>query len=117
MPELKILLDESDFRKLVSGRIVELEAPIKGSRYWVRIGLRDIHWNVLIKALRDAMESNTYDPRPANDLLGTGAKEETATEKAIPGKVSETPPQQAEGGEPQSKDGPFINGSEGGNPT
>jgi NOL1/NOP2/fmu family ribosome biogenesis protein len=58
MPEVVIGLDEQDFRKLVAGRVVEVEAVSQGKRFWIQIGLKDIGWDSMVQALRDAGDEN-----------------------------------------------------------
>ena len=60
--EIRVTLDEADFRKLVAGRIVETEVKYKGERLWLSFALKDIGYEKMVEGLRDAMESNRTDP-------------------------------------------------------
>ena len=79
MPEIRLLLGEEDFRRLVSGRIVESEAGVRGTRVWIQLALQDIGFDRMTVALRDAIEgSATDDGRPADhiftDIIEPGAR-------------------------------------------
>lgn len=69
MPEVRIALDEQDFRRLVSGRVVETEVKFRTDRLWVQIGLKDIGFPAIIGAVNDVMQGSEREPRPAASLL------------------------------------------------
>lgn len=70
MPEVRISLDEQDFRRLVAGRIVEVEVKYRDQPVWVQIGLKDIGFPAIAGAVNDAMKGGAAkEPRPADKLL------------------------------------------------
>lgn len=79
MPEARIALGLDDFRRLVSGRIIETEVGVRGTRVWIQIGLLDIGFENMTLALRDAIEGAAVDAdRPAdrifNDIVEPGTR-------------------------------------------
>lgn len=70
MPEVRISLDEQDFRRLVAGRIVEIEIKFRDQPVWVQLGLKDIGFAAITAAVNDAMKGGAAkEPRPADKIL------------------------------------------------
>jgi hypothetical protein len=64
MPDLRVSLDEADFRKLVAGRVVEVEVKHKDVRWWLQIALSDIGFDKMIEAVRDAVDGAGKEVKP-----------------------------------------------------
>jgi len=61
-PEIRVLLDEKDFRGLVTGAIVDADdIDFRGVKINVKIALSDIGWDRMALALRDAADGNAVD--------------------------------------------------------
>jgi hypothetical protein len=60
--DIRIMFDEDDFRTLVAGGVVKARMKVRGSRALVQIGLKDIGWDRMTMALRDAIEENKVEP-------------------------------------------------------
>jgi hypothetical protein len=61
-PEIRVLLDEKDFRGLVTGAIVDVDdIDFRGVKINVKIALSDIGWDRMALALRDAADGNAVD--------------------------------------------------------
>jgi hypothetical protein len=54
--EVRVALGEDDFRRLVMGRVIETEAKVRGTPFFVQIALQDIGFDRMTLALRDAIE-------------------------------------------------------------
>lgn len=99
MPEIIIALSQEDFRKLVAGRAIDVEAKLRGVQWWVRIGLKEIDIEKMTEAFRDAVEG----------MAGGKAEERTGGDQGQPDTRSED---QNTGGGEQRPEG--SSGSSGG---
>lgn len=60
--DIRIMFDEDDFRSLVAGGVVQAGVKVRGVRALVQVALRDIGWDRMTVALRDAIEENKVEP-------------------------------------------------------
>lgn len=82
--DIRVMLDDQDFRAIVSGGIVRVGMRIRGSDAVVQIALKDIGWASMTEALRDAIDGHAVaEPfTPAEEFFagmagaGDGAEEE-----------------------------------------
>lgn len=56
--DIRMMLDEEDFKSLVAGGVVQVGMKVRGAPALVQIALKDIGWDRMTAALRDAIESN-----------------------------------------------------------
>lgn len=94
------MLDEEDFRRLVCGLIVKAEEEVRGTPVTVQIALKDIGFDRMAVAVRDAIEGGAYQVRPADrifeDIVEPGVRPLDPDEEPTAG--GEAPA--GEGGEP-----------------
>lgn len=57
--DIRILLDEEDFRSLVAGGVVQVGMDVRAAPVLVQIALKDIGWDRMTVALRDAIEGSS----------------------------------------------------------
>ena len=61
-PEIRVALDEKDFRGLVNGEIVSVDGfDFRGLKIDIKMILKDIGWDRMTIALRDAIEGHVTD--------------------------------------------------------
>ncbi len=60
--DIRIMFDEDDFRSLVAGGVVKARMKVRGAPALVQVGLKDIGWDRMTVALRDAIEENQVEP-------------------------------------------------------
>ncbi len=61
-PEIRVALDEKDFRALVNGEIVAVEGfDFRGITLDIKMILKDIGWDRMAMAIRDAIEGHAVD--------------------------------------------------------
>jgi len=61
-PEIRVALDEKDFRGLVNGEIVSVEGfDFRGIKLDIKMILKDIGWDRMAMAIRDAIEGHAVD--------------------------------------------------------
>lgn len=66
--DIRVMLDEDDFRSLVAGGVVQAGMRVRGADALVQIALKDIGWDRMTVALRDAIESHaTVQPFASAD--------------------------------------------------
>lgn len=63
------MLDEEDFRRLVCGLIVKVDEEVRGTPVLVQIALKDIGFDRMAVAIRDAIEGGAYQNRPADRIF------------------------------------------------
>lgn len=56
--DIRIMLDEDDFRALVSGKVVRCGIKVRGAPALVQFALKDIGWDRMVESLRDAVEEH-----------------------------------------------------------
>lgn len=56
--DVRVMLDDQDFRDLVRGGIVRCSMKLRGEQMLVQIALKDIGWGPMTEALRDAIEGH-----------------------------------------------------------
>jgi hypothetical protein len=69
VPEVRLALNEEDFRKLASGRIIETEIRFRDEIIWLQIGLRNIGNAALVRAVEDVLRQRPGELRPADRLF------------------------------------------------
>jgi hypothetical protein len=70
-PEIRVALDEKDFRGLVNGEIVSVEGfDFRGIKLDIKMILKDIGWDRMAMAIRDAIEGHAVDG-PGDDTTKT----------------------------------------------
>ena len=62
MPEITVILSIEDFRRLVAGRAVETEVKIRGTQFWIRIGMKGLDFKAMVEGIRDAMDGMGHAP-------------------------------------------------------
>lgn len=61
-PEIRVALDEKDFRALVNGEIVAVDGfDFRGIKLDIKMILKDIGWDRMAMAVRDAIEGHAVD--------------------------------------------------------
>jgi hypothetical protein len=61
-PEIRVALDEKDFRGLVNGEIVSVDGfDFRGIKIDIKMILKDIGWDRMAMAIRDAIEGHAVD--------------------------------------------------------
>lgn len=86
-PEIRVALDEKDFRGLVNGEIVSVDGfDFRGIKLDIKMILKDIGWDRMIAAIRDAYEGHAVD-----------GPETDTTEDEVGAAEGRSVPSQAEG--------------------
>ena len=60
--DIRIMFNEDDFKTLVAGGVVKARLKVRGAPALVQVGLKDIGWDRMTMALRDAIENNKVEP-------------------------------------------------------
>ena len=89
-PEIRVALDEKDFRALVNGEIVGVDGfDFRGIKLDIKMILKDIGWDRMTMAIRDAIEGHAVDGPGTNTT-------DTDTESPVgPPEGGPVPPQDA----------------------
>ncbi len=83
--DIRMMFDEDDFRTLVAGGVVQVGVRVRGADALVQIALKDIGWDRITMALRDAIEKNKVEPFANADeffanMPGAGERAEGETD-------------------------------------